>query len=54
MQRDSTFIPFPLIFSSSDDVSPWLLILLIMFSSRWEVARKDYASNKPREKVTKK
>lgn len=36
------------------DVSSLLFILLILFSSRWEVARRDYASNKPREKVTKK
>jgi hypothetical protein len=36
------------------DVSRGLLCLLILFSSRWEVAGRDYASNKPREKVTKK
>lgn len=36
------------------DVSSWLFILLILFFSRWEVARNEYASNKTREKVTKK
>lgn len=36
------------------DVSSWLFILLILFSKQMEVAGRDYAPNKPREKVTKK